>query len=195
MNRLILAAALLFNSASPASIDADKAFRDFERGYYRLALKAWTVSANRGDAEGQYFLGQLYAQGRGAPQDFAKAALWFGESASQGYSHGQFALGYLSEHGRGVSKDQSNALKWYGLAADQSLAMAHNNVGLMYEEGRGVRQDYAQAHMRYSLAIALSNPDPGTAIQNLNSLTEKMTSTQIAQAERLAREWQPKNLR
>lgn len=73
--------------------------------------------------------------------------------------------------------------------------MAHNNVGLMYEEGRGVRQDYAQAYMRYSLAISLSNLNPGTAIQNLNSLTEKMTSTQIAQAERLAREWQQKNLR
>ena len=73
--------------------------------------------------------------------------------------------------------------------------MAHNNVGLMYEEGRGVRQDYAQAYMRYSLAISLSNLNPGPAIQNLNSLTEKMTSTQIAQAERLAREWQQKNLR
>lgn len=191
----MLAAALMFRSASPASIDADKALSDFERGYYRLSLRAWTVLANRGDAEGQYFLGQLYAQGRGAPQDFAKAALWFGESASQGYSHSQFALGYLSETGRGVSKDQSSALKWYGLAADQSLAMAHNNVGLMYEEGRGVRQDYAQAYMRYSLAISLSNLNPGTAIQNLNSLTEKMTSTQIAQAERLAREWQQKNLR
>lgn len=191
----MLAAALMFKSASPTSIDADKALRDFERGYYRLSLRAWTVLANRGDAEGQYFLGQLYAQGRGAPQDFAKAALWFAESASQGYSHSQFALGYLSETGRGVSKDQSSALKWYGLAADQSLAMAHNNVGLMYEEGRGVRQDYAQAYMRYSLAISLSNLNPGTAIQNLNSLTEKMTSTQIAQAERLAREWQQKNLR
>ncbi len=191
----MLAAALMFKSASPTAIDADKALIDFERGYYRLSLRAWTVLANRGDAEGQYFLGQLYAQGRGAPQDFAKAALWFGESASQGYSHSQFALGYLSETGRGVSKDQSSAFKWYGLAADQSLAMAHNNVGLMYEEGRGVRQDYAQAYMRYSLAISLSNLNPGPAIQNLNSLTEKMTSTQIAQAERLAREWQQKNLR
>ncbi len=195
MKWLILAAVLLFNSALPASSDPDKTFRDFERGDYRLALKGWTVLANRGDAEGQYFLGHLYAEGLGAPQDYARAAFWFAESASQGYSHGQFALGYLYERGWGVSKDHSNALKWYGLAADQGLAMAHNNIGLMYEEGRGVRQDYAQAHMRYSLAISLSNPNPGTAIQNLNSLIKKMTSPQIAQAKRLAREWRQKHLR
>ena len=67
--------------------------------------------------------------------------------------------------------------------------MAHNNIGLIYEEGRGVRQDYAQAYMRYSLAISLSNPNPGTGIQNLNSLIERLTSAQIAQAKRLAREW------
>ena len=73
--------------------------------------------------------------------------------------------------------------------------MAHNNVGHMYEEGRGVRQDYAQAHMRYSLAISLSNPNPGTAIQNLNSLIKKMTPAQTAQAERLAREWRQEYFR
>ena len=73
--------------------------------------------------------------------------------------------------------------------------MAHNNIGLMYEEGRGVQQEYAQAHMRYSLANSLSNPNPGMAIQNLNSLIKKMTPIQIAQAKRLAREWRPKYLR
>ncbi len=195
MNRLILAVALLLNSASPVSSDADKAFRDFERGDYSLALKGWTVLANQGNAEGQYFLGNMYAEGLGAPRDYARAAFWFAESASQGYSHGQFALGYLYEHGWGVSKDCSNALKWYGLAADQGLAMAHSNIGLMYEEGRGVWQDYAKAHMRYSLAISLSNSNPSTAIQNLNSLIKKMTSAQIVQAKRLAREWRQKYLR
>jgi TPR repeat protein len=63
MKWLILAAALLFNSASPGPSDADKAFRDFERGDYSLALKGWTLLANRGDAEGRYFLGHMYAEG------------------------------------------------------------------------------------------------------------------------------------
>ena len=195
MKWLMLAAALQFNSASPASSYADKAFRNFERGDYRLALKGWTVLANRGDPEGQYFLGHMYAEGLGAPQDYARAAFWFSESASQGYSHGQFALGYLYEHGWGVSKDHSNALKWYKFAADQGLAMAHNNVGHMYEEARGVPQDYAEAHMRYSLAISLSNLNPGRAIRNLNNLIKKMTPAQTAQAKRLAREWRKEHLR
>jgi TPR repeat protein len=189
MKWLILAAALLFNSASPPSSDADRAFRDFERGEYGSALRSWAVLANQGDAQGQYFLGHMYAEGLGVPQDYARAAFWFGESASQEYSYGQFSLGYLYEHGWGVPKDHSNALKWYGLAADQGLAMAHNNIGLMYEEGHGVRRDYAQAHMRYSLAISLSNLNPAIAIQNLNRLMKKMTPAQIAQAKRLAREW------
>jgi hypothetical protein len=59
----------------------------------------------------------------------------------------------------------------------------------MYSEGRGVPQDYVQAHMWFNLAGAGGDADgidARPAIENL------MKADQIAEAERLAREWKPK---
>ena len=66
----------------------------------------------------------------------------------------------------------------------------------MYAAGRGVPQDDVQAHMWFSLAAARfsasETEDRTTAITNRDRLATKMTAAQIAEAERLAREWKPK---
>ena len=66
---------------------------------------------------------------------------------------------------------------------------AQHNLGVMYYSGRGVPQDYVQAHMWWSLAAAKGDAD---AINNLDQIAAKMTPAQIAEAQKLAREWKPK---
>ena len=56
-------------------------------------------------------------------------------------------------------------------------------------KGRGVPQDYVQAHMWWNLAAVKGNTD---AIKNRDVVAAKMTPTQIAEAQKLAREWKPK---
>ena len=55
-------------------------------------------------------------------------------------------------------------------------------------------QDYVQAHMWFNLAA--SRLPPGTnrdkAVKNRDIVAAKMTPAQIAEAQRLAREWKPK---
>ncbi len=51
--------------------------------------------------------------------------------------------------------------------------------------GHGVPQDYVQAHMWYSLAAERSSPGE-------DRVEAKMSPEQIAEAQRLAREWKPK---
>jgi TPR repeat protein len=58
----------------------------------------------------------------------------------------------------------------------------------MYEWGYGVPQDYAQAHMWFNLAGASGDAD---AIKKRDTIARKMTPDQIAEAQRLAREWKP----
>ncbi len=55
-------------------------------------------------------------------------------------------------------------------------------------------QDYVQAHMWFNLAAAGSPPgeDRDKAAKNQGIIAELMTSAQIAEAQRLAREWQPR---
>ena len=59
----------------------------------------------------------------------------------------------------------------------------------MYGEGKGVPQDYVRAHMWWNLAAAKGN---AVAVKNRDKVAAKMTSTQIAEAQKLAREWKPK---
>ena len=54
---------------------------------------------------------------------------------------------------------------------------------------QGVTQDYVQTHLWYNLAAAQGNE---LARKNRDIVAKKMTSAQIAEAQRLAREWKPK---
>ena len=97
-------------------------------------------------------------------------------------------------NGQGVEQDYAQAARWYRLAAEQGLAYSQYNLGLMYANGQGVGQDYVQAYMWYDLAA--TNAPPGelrdTAAQDRNDVARKMTPDQIAQAEELARNFQPR---
>jgi len=77
--------------------------------------------------------------------------------------------------------------------AEQGYADAQNNLGTMYDKGQGVPQDYIQAHMWYNLAASSSRGDDRERnVKNRDLVAEEMTSEQIAEAHRLAREWKPK---
>jgi len=79
-------------------------------------------------------------------------------------------------------------------AAEQGDAVAQGNLGSSYSKGEGVTQDYVLAHMWYNLATSqLSGEDRETAVRNRDIIAEKMISEQLAEARRLAREWEPKS--
>ena len=77
----------------------------------------------------------------------------------------------------------------YRRAAEQGYAGAQSNLGFMYGKGRGVPLDYVQAHMWLNLA---TKQGIERARKARDELAKKMTPAQIAEAQRLAREWKPK---
>ncbi len=121
--------------------------------------------------------------------DYATALTEFRPLAQQGNAVAQFSLGVMYLDGRGVPEDDAEAVRWIRRAAEQGLAGAQYNLGVMYRDGRGVRQDYVQAHMWFNLAAAQGKEDARKA---RDILAEQMTPAQIAEAQRLAREWKPK---
>jgi TPR repeat protein len=56
----------------------------------------------------------------------------------------------------------------------------------MYINGQGVLQDYVMAHMYWNIAAVSGYKD---AIKSRGIVEKKMTSSQIAEAQKLAREW------
>ncbi|MBM3504874.1 MAG: sel1 repeat family protein [Alphaproteobacteria bacterium] len=89
--------------------------------------------------------------------------------------------------------DFATALRLWKPLAEQGDASAQNNLGLMYHNGRGVPQDYVQAHKWFNLAVsrfsADRKEDRDHAVKNRDLAAAKMTPQQIAEAQKLAREW------
>ena len=85
--------------------------------------------------------------------------------------------------------DYAAALSELRPLAEQGRATAQLALGVMYTNGEGVAQDYIQAHMWLSLAA--SQGEKG-AIGYRDRVASVMTAEPIAEAEKLAREWQPK---
>ena len=147
--------------------------------------------AEQGDAEAQSDLGVMYANGLGVQEDDAEAVRWLRLAAGQGYAAAQFTLGLWYDHGvGGVPQDDIEAVRWYRLAADQGDAGAQSNLAIMYENGKGVPQDYVQAHIWYSLAASrMAGGHRQHVVDGRDRAAGQMNPTQIAEAQRLAREW------
>ena len=132
--------------------------------------------------------------GQGVPQDDAEAIKWYRMAAEQGDAGAQFNLGiryaYRQRRPPGLRRSRQVVSD---MAAEQGHAAAQYNLGLMYNNGRGVPQDYLQAHMWVNLAASKSQGEENEKDAKLRKMiAEEMTPAQIAEAQRLAREWKPK---
>ena len=88
--------------------------------------------------------------------------------------------------GQGVTQDDKAVVKWSRKAAEQGNALAQYSLALMYANGQGVLQDYVMAHMYFNISAVSGNKD---AIKSRGIVEERMTPSQIAEAQKLAREW------
>ena len=131
--------------------------------------------------------------GKAGAQDYVEAMKWHLVAAELGDADHQKGLGDMYYNGQGVRQDYTEAAKWYRMAVEQGDAGGQNNLGFIYEEGRGVPQNYLQAHVWVNLAASTSQGEENEKYAKSRKLiAENMTSAQIAEAQRLAREWKPK---
>ncbi len=161
-----------------------------DKGDYATALKEWRLAAAQGDADAQYGLGVIYKHARGVPQDYEQALHWYSLAAEQGQASAQTNLGEMYDNGLGVPQDHTEAVRWFRRAAEQGNAIAQFSLGIMYATGRGVQEDYVQAYLWFTRAAAQGHSSAGKFRDTV--LAEDMTPAQLAEAQRLAREWKAK---
>ncbi len=85
--------------------------------------------------------------------------------------------------------DYDTALREFRLLAEQGHAQAQVNLGIIYSQGRGVPKDSVQAYRWYTLA---ADQGDDLAEKFKDHLAKSMTLDQLAEAQRLAREWTAK---
>lgn len=95
----------------------------------------------------------------------------------------------MHEYGDEVPQDYKEAVRLYRLAAEQGFADARYNLGTYCANGTGVVQDFMYAHMWSNIA-ASNGSDKGN-----KKVDGKLTTSDISDAQRLARECVKKNFR
>ena len=116
MKKLFAAILLLFTSHALA--DFNDGVVAHAMGQYDKALQTLLPLAQTSNhALAQYYLGIMYSNGQGVPQDFKEASKWFHNAAQQGTAQAQFRLGELYASGKGVPQDFEQAYAWFSVAS------------------------------------------------------------------------------
>ena len=103
------------------------------------ALMVWLPDAEAGNAEAQFYVGQIYQRGLGPGPNYTKAAGWYRKSAGQGYKKAQMNLAHLYEKGLGVEKNLQQARHWYRQAGLGDSIFIDENA-LSFQERQELEQ-------------------------------------------------------
>ena len=190
---LILGALIATRLTTPAFAGLDDGLAAYDRGDYATAFGELAPTAAGGEPAAQYALARMYLAGEGIARDSATGLKWLREAATNGVALAQYQLGVGYELGIVTPQDYSEAARWYRMAADRGVALAQYHLGLLYLNGLGVTGDLVAAHMWLNLAAARLPPgEPRNAVASLReAVAAKMAASQIAQAQKAARDWTP----
>ena len=95
--------------------DLEKGVKAYRSGDYTTALAKLAPLVEEGHIEAEFYLGVMYDNGWGVPQDDVEAAKWYLRVAKPGYfseakyAESQFNLGMMYEKGRGVPQNNVRA--------------------------------------------------------------------------------------
>lgn len=136
-----------------------------------------------------------------APLDDANAAFQRGDYATAerillpiaeaGNPYAQYRLGMVYAEAMGEMRSTVEAAKWYESAALQGQPFAQYKLGILYVKGDGVPKDFVLAYMWFSISARHTLSDASEAARQRDILSARMTSTQIAEAKKMARAFRP----
>lgn len=152
------------------------------------AARWFRAAAEQGLAAAQESLAVMCSEGDGVFKDLAEGAKWHHAAADQGLASAQYSVGVMFDLGEGEPKDPSEAVRWYRKAAEQGHPEAECKLGLAYANALGVETDVIEGYKWLNLAAARGVSEAAIA---RNHLQRQMTPEQIAQAQKLAREFKP----
>jgi Sel1 repeat-containing protein/sporulation related protein len=152
------ACVFLMSVAAVGASTLEEGIRAYESGDYQTAIEKWHTLVQQGNADGMFYLGVMYAGGKGLPQDKAKAFQLYSEAAQKDHLSAQYNLGMQYATGEGVTQDFSKAEYWWTKAAQRGLMQAQFNLGNLYYYGLTGEKKPAMARKWLTLAAKQGSP-------------------------------------
>ena len=119
MGKRVLLSALFFAlvAAGPAAAGSLQAgIGAYNAHDYPTAARLLMPLAQHGNPMAQTYVGFMFANGRGLPQNYVAAADWYRAASEQGVPVAQFMLGLAYDKGQGLPQDYVLAYKWLNVA-------------------------------------------------------------------------------
>jgi len=130
----------------------------------------------------QFKLCQLYAVGKGVPQDYAQAKAWCKKSE---VGSAYVVMGRMAERGLGQEKNPQEALDFYRDAALLGFPDGYVESGRLHMES-GSHDELKQAYFWYALAARFKYPG---AAEKLNEVVAKLSEKEVAEASKQVTDW------
>lgn len=104
--------------------------------------------ADNGDKYAQFKIGELYEEGVGVSQNYAKAFEYYLKASKKGLDEATNNIGLFYQSGLGVEQDYKKAAFFFEVASNNGFKYANNNLGFLYLNGLGVKRNYIEAYNR-----------------------------------------------
>jgi TPR repeat protein len=96
--------------------DYEKGLQAYKGGKYQEAVSLLKPLAQEGHPYAQFAVGVMYDDGRGLPQNYGHALIWYTRAAKAGLVDAQYMVGRFFGRGRGVKQNPARAFFWFNLA-------------------------------------------------------------------------------
>jgi localization factor PodJL len=145
--------------------------------------------ADGGYAPAEFYLAQLYQDGKsGVKKDATESRHWLERAAEGGDRTAMHNLALDEHDGIGGARNAAAAAEWFRRAAELGLLDSQFNLAAIYEHGDGVSQNPAEAYKWYLIAAHAGDPEAKAGALRVRA---GLTPDARAVAERAAAEFQP----
>ena len=131
----VTAIAILVSAMAPARADYfEDAVMSYRIGEYPDAFEMFMKLAKQGNPKAQFWIGTMWYQGKGKPQNYREAFRWYLRSAYRGNADSQNSLGLIYRKGVAQPANSVVAYAWFALAAAKGNDIARTNLEAVTEE-------------------------------------------------------------
>ncbi len=150
------------------------------RGEHERAYGYFVKAANQGNAEAQFYLGDMFHHGKGVKQDYAKAIEYYRMASEKSQPEAMYGLGQLYFTGKGIARDQREGARLYLLAAKAGQINAQFEMGVIFAEGKaGFERDYKQSVDWYMQAAQMGHGDAQFNLASMYQFGQGVNSDQV----------------
>ncbi len=147
----------------------------YDRATLKSSLAVWMDKAKGGDAQAQYYVGQIYEKGMDGAPDLAAAADWYRKAAAAGSNEAKLSFAAMLESGRGVAADATAAVNLYR----EAMGITGNDLVSGDEADRRVAAADARAQAA-SDELAVKSRDAAAAVAKLQAEVDTLKAADAA---------------